>query len=349
MEPCEKSASEELKSNDETLDCTVANAVENEVITTDADETSEDEKPNLYASMSKEELVEALSALLEAPEREIKDDVASIKHAFYSIRRNELEEEKKAFVEKGNEEGAFAAKIDDAEEKLKELLVRYKDLRQAQQEALEAELMANLDKKQLILSELNSIASDPDNINRQYQRFQQLQQDFKTIGDVPASEDKRLWKEYQIATENFYDLWKINKELRDYDFKKNLEAKQGLCEEAEALANEKDVILAFNKLQTLHEKWREIGPVVKELREDLWKRFKEASTVINKQHQAYFEGRKAKEKENEIAKTAICEEAEAIDMTVLNTYAKWDEATKVISSLEERWRTSGVASKAVNK
>ena len=135
MEPCEKSASEELKSNDETLDCTVANAVENEVITTDADETSEDEKPNLYASMSKEELVEALSALLEAPEREIKDDVASIKHAFYSIRRNELEEEKKAFVEKGNEEGAFAAKIDDAEEKLKELLVRYKDLRQAQQEA----------------------------------------------------------------------------------------------------------------------------------------------------------------------------------------------------------------------
>ena len=281
MEPCEKSASEELKSNDETLDCTVANAVENEVITTDADETSEDEKPNLYASMSKEELVEALSALLEAPEREIKDDVASIKHAFYSIRRNELEEEKKAFVEKGNEEGAFAAKIDDAEEKLKELLVRYKDLRQAQQEALEAELMANLDKKQLILSELNSIASDPDNINRQYQRFQQLQQDFKTIGDVPASEDKRLWKEYQIATENFYDLWKINKELRDYDFKKNLEAKQGLCEEAEALANEKDVILAFNKLQTLHEKWREIGPVVKELREDLWKRFKEASTVIN--------------------------------------------------------------------
>ena len=348
MEPCEKSASEELKSNDETLDCTVANAVENEVITTDADETSEDEKPNLYASMSKEELVEALSALLEAPEREIKDDVASIKHAFYSIRRNELEEEKKAFVEKGNEEGAFAAKIDDAEEKLKELLVRYKDLRQAQQEALEAELMANLDKKQLILSELNSIASDPDNINRQYQRFQQLQQDFKTIGDVPASEDKRLWKEYQIATENFYDLWKINKELRDYDFKKTMEAKQGLCEEAEALANEKDVILAFNKLQTLHEKWREIGPVVKELREDLWKRFKEASTVINKQHQAYFEGRKAKEKENEFAKTAICEEAEAIDMTVLNTYAKWDEATKVIISLQERWKTLGFASKKVN-
>lgn len=301
-----------------------------------------------YMSLTKEELVDALAGLLEKPLDDIKDEVAAIKHAFYSIRKTELEAEKAAFVERGNEESAFAPMYDESENRLKELLAKYKELRAAQLEAQEAAMQENLNKKRAIIEELGKIVDDPDNINKQYQRFQQLQQDFKTIGAVPPADDKTLWKEFQAATEKFYDLWKINKELRDYDFKKNLEIKQGLCEDAEALAEEKDVIAAFKKLQLLHDKWRETGPVVKELREDIWKRFKEASTVVNKKHQAYFEERKGKEKENEVAKTAICEEAEAIDINSLATYASWDEATKKIIDLQARWKTLGFASKKVN-
>lgn len=301
-----------------------------------------------YMSLTKEELVDALAGLLEKPLDDIKDEVAAIKHAFYSIRKTELEAEKAAFVERGNEESAFAPMYDESENRLKELLAKYKELRAAQLEAQEAAMQENLNKKRAIIEELGKIVDDPDNINKQYQRFQQLQQDFKTIGAVPPADDKVLWKEFQAATEKFYDLWKINKELRDYDFKKNLEIKQGLCEDAEALAEEKDVIAAFKKLQLLHDKWRETGPVVKELREDIWKRFKEASTVVNKKHQAYFEERKGKEKENEVAKTAICEEAEAIDINSLATYASWDEATKKIIDLQARWKTLGFASKKVN-
>lgn len=301
-----------------------------------------------YMSLTKEELVDALAGLLEKPLDDIKDEVAAIKHAFYSIRKTELEAEKAAFVERGNEESAFAPMYDESENRLKELLAKYKELRAAQLEAQEAAMQENLNKKRAIIEELGKIVDDPDNINKQYQRFQQLQQDFKTIGAVPPADDKALWKEFQAATEKFYDLWKINKELRDYDFKKNLEIKQGLCEDAEALAEEKDVIAAFKKLQLLHDKWRETGPVVKELREDIWKRFKDASTVVNKKHQAYFEERKGKEKENEVAKTAICEEAEAIDINSLATYASWDEATKKIIDLQARWKTLGFASKKVN-
>lgn len=301
-----------------------------------------------YMSLTKEELVDALAGLLEKPLDDIKDEVAAIKHAFYSIRKTELEAEKAAFVERGNEESAFAPMYDESENRLKELLAKYKELRAAQLEAQETAMQENLNKKRAIIEELGKIVDDPDNINKQYQRFQQLQQDFKTIGAVPPADDKALWKEFQAATEKFYDLWKINKELRDYDFKKNLEIKQGLCEDAEALAEEKDVIAAFKKLQLLHDKWRETGPVVKELREDIWKRFKEASTVVNKKHQAYFEERKGKEKENEVAKTAICEEAEAIDINSLATYASWDEATKKIIDLQARWKTLGFASKKVN-
>ena len=301
-----------------------------------------------YMSLTKEELVDALAGLLEKPLDDIKDEVAAIKHAFYSIRKTELEAEKAAFVERGNEESAFAPMYDESENRLKELLAKYKELRAAQLEAQEAAMQENLNKKRAIIEELGKIVDDPDNINKQYQRFLQLQQDFKTIGAVPPADDRALWKEFQAATEKFYDLWKINKELRDYDFKKNLEIKQGLCEDAESLAEEKDVIAAFKKLQLLHDKWRETGPVVKELREDIWKRFKEASTVVNKKHQAYFEERKGKEKENEVAKTAICEEAEAIDINSLATYVSWDEATKKIIDLQARWKTLGFASKKVN-
>lgn len=344
MESCDKSISAEAQNNDVTLN----NPVEETASAVEPTENVSAEPKTDYSVKTKAELLDELAVLVEKPVDEVCDEVAAVKHAFYVIRKQELEKEKQEFLDKGNEEAAFAPMPDEAEARLKELLNTYKERRAEQLAAIEAELQANLEKKKQILSELAEIAGDADNINKHYQKFQQLQQDFKTAGSVPPSEDKGLWKEYQTVTEQFYDLWKINKELRDYDFKKNLEAKEALCEEAERLGAENDVIAAFKKLQELHDKWREIGPVVKELREDLWKRFKEASTVVNKRHQAFFEGRKEMEKENETAKIAICEEAEAINMDELGTYAKWDEATKLIIGLQERWKTLGFASRKVN-
>ena len=344
MESCDKSISAEAQNNDVTLN----NPVEETASAVEPTENVSAEPKTDYSVKTKAELLDELAVLVEKPVDEVRDEVAAVKHAFYVIRKQELEKEKQEFLDKGNEEAAFSPMPDEAEARLKELLNTYKERRAEQLAAIEAELQANLEKKKQILSELAEIAGDADNINKHYQKFQQLQQDFKTAGSVPPSEDKGLWKEYQTVTEQFYDLWKINKELRDYDFKKNLEAKEALCEEAERLGAENDVIAAFKKLQELHDKWREIGPVVKELREDLWKRFKEASTVVNKRHQAFFEGRKEMEKENETAKIAICEEAEAINMDELGTYAKWDEATKLIIGLQERWKTLGFASRKVN-
>lgn len=344
MESCDKSISAEAQNNDVTLN----NPVEETASAVEPTENVSAEPKTDYSVKTKAELLDELAVLVEKPVDEVRDEVAAVKHAFYVIRKQELEKEKQEFLDKGNEEAAFAPMPDEAEARLKELLNTYKERRAEQLAAIEAELQANLEKKKQILSELAEIAGDADNINKHYQKFQQLQQDFKTAGSVPPSEDKGLWKEYQTVTEQFYDLWKINKELRDYDFKKNLEAKEALCEEAERLGAENDVIAAFKKLQELHDKWREIGPVVKELREDLWKRFKEASTVVNKRHQAFFEGRKEMEKENETAKIAICEEAEAINMDELGTYAKWDGATKLIIGLQERWKTLGFASRKVN-
>lgn len=346
MESREKSILAEEQNNDVTLNPAEEKTTENAGVSQQEETKTEDAVQ--YGSMTKEQLVAALSELVEKPVEDVKDDVAAVKHAFYAIRKNELEKELEAFKEKGNEEAAFVPMSDEQEEKLKELLNRYKERRAERLAAQEAEMQANLEKRRSVLDELDQIIKDADSINKHYQRFQQLQQDFKTAALVPPSEEKSLWKHYQTVTEQFYDLWKINKELRDYDFKKNLEAKEQLCEAAEKLSEDKDVVAAFKKLQELHDKWREIGPVVKEIREDLWKRFKDASTVINKRHQEFFEKRKAEEKDNEAAKIAICEEAEMIDLSALNSFNKWNDATNQIIELQAKWKTLGFASRKVN-
>ena len=305
-------------------------------------------RPTDYSALDKQGLVAALEEQLQRPIEAIRDDVNLIKVAFYTLRNAEVAAEREAFIANGNEEAAFAPKEDPDEVKFKELLNTIKEKRaefNAEQEAAKEE---NPKKKQAIIDEINSIVGDPDNINKQYNRIQQLQQEFKAIGEVPAANVTETWKNYQKATENFYDLLKMNKELRDYDFKKNLEAKQQLCAEAEALDSLEDVLLAFRKLQDLHNQWREIGPVAKEIREELWTRFKDASAKINKKYQAYFENRKEKEKENEQAKIALCERIEAIDIDALKTFAKWDEATKAIIALQEEWKKLGFASRKVN-
>ena len=297
---------------------------------------------------SKSELVDMMREAATRPIEDVKDEVQAIKAAFFALRREEMSQEKEAFLANGNEEGDFVPKEDVDENNLKELLNVLKERRTEYNAAQEANREANLAKKRQIITLINEIANDPDNINRQFNRVKQLQQEFKDAGEVPATADTEIWKEFQRATERFYDVLKVNRELRDYDFKKNLEQKQQLCEEAEALDEETDIVTAFRKLQELHNKWREIGPVAKELREELWARFKAASSAINKKYQTFFEDRKSKEKENADAKTELCEKIEQITTDNLKTYAQWDEVTKQIIALQEDWKKLGYASRKAN-
>lgn len=299
--------------------------------------------------LSKERIVELCAELAEKNASEVsRDEVSRLKQQFYAIRKTELAQEKEAFLERGNEEAAFAPMSDELEERFKEILNQIKEKKAAYAAEQEAERQRNYERKAAIIEELVAMSSDTDNVNRLFPRFKELQQEFKTVGEVPATEVSDQWKSYQEAVERFYDQLKINKDLRDYDFKKNLDIKQLLCTEAEKLAEENDVVVAFRRLQDLHEKWRETGPVAKEIREEIWTRFKDASTVINKKYQSFFEERKARERENEVAKTEICERVEAYDFDSLKTYAAWDEMTKAIIAAQEDWKKLGYASKKMN-
>ena len=346
----EVSAPNEELGKDTTLNTEPANEVvaeaAPEIIATEEIEASE--PVSEYSSMSKAELVAALEALVEKPVEEIKREENAIKMAFYQIRKEELDKEKEAFLAKGNEEAAFAPREDEDEAKLKELLNQIKEKRAAHNAAIEEARAKNLEAKQAIIDEIRAISGDADNVNKHYNKVQELRHQFQQIGEVPAANATEIWKTYQAAVESFYDMLKLNKELRDYDFKKNLEQKEQLCEEAEKLSEEENVLEAFRSLQALHDKWREIGPVAKEMRETLWARFKEASAAVNKRHQAFFEQRKKREKENEDAKTSLCEKLEAIIAEDHATYAAWDEATKQIIALQEDWKKLGFAARKVN-
>lgn len=300
------------------------------------------------AKLSREEIIEALRKLVEGPVGEVKEEVDELKQAYYKQKKIEIEEARNAFVAAGNPEADFVPAPDEQEETLKSLLAVFREKKAEYTASLEKQREENLARKQQILEEMKSITADSDNINKQYTRFQELQQAFKEPCELPSTAVSGLWKSFQACVENFYDLLKINKELRDYDFKKNLEQKTALCEAAEALLTNDDVVAAFKQLQLLHDEWRGIGPVAKELREELWNRFKDASTEVNKRYQSFFEARKEVERKNEKAKTALCEEIEAIDMNQLTSFAQWDEATKHILDLQSRWKTLGFASRKMN-
>lgn len=298
---------------------------------------------------TREQIVEQIKTLLERPVEEVKDEIDALKQQYYKLRKNEIEEAHRAYNEKPEEErGEFQIPFDTFEEDLKVLLNVYKEKKAAFLENQEKEKQRNLERKQAILEEIKGYLQDADNIGKYYNDFKERQQEFKEIVNVPASAVSELWKTFQTYSENFYDLLKIHKELRDYDFKKNLEQKTALCEQAEALANNPDVLEAFKTLQTLHEEWRGIGPVSKEMREEIWNRFKEASTVINKRHQQHFEEIKAAEQAAEQAKTALCEEIEAIDLDALQSFSAWDEKTKIVLDMQARWKAAGFASRKVN-
>lgn len=309
-------------------------------------ETS-DAKPEV--KLTRQEIVDQIKSLVQKPVDEVKDEIDSLKQSYYKLRKAEIEAARKQFEEnKDVEDEVFTPEADGLEEILKSLLNTFKEKKAAFAEEQERIKEVNLVRKKEILDEIKALTEDSDNINRRYNDFQQLQQSFKEITNIPASAVNDLWKSYQLYVERFYDLLKINKELRDYDFKKNLDQKTALCEAAEALSENEDIIGAFKSLQALHEEWKGIGPVAKELRDELWNRFKAASSVINKRHQQHFESLKENEQKNEEAKIALCVEIESINTDDLKSFNAWDEKTKEIIALQEQWKTIGFASRKVN-
>lgn len=309
---------------------------------------SDNAEESAAGKITKEEILNRLQALVDAPIETVRGEVESLKQAYYKIRRNEVDELKKAFIEQGGDEKDFTAPEDTQENFLKELLGSYKEKKAAylaEEEKLKAE---NYEIKLQLIEQLKMLCESQDDFNKLYNEFKDIQQKWKEIKLVPEEHANELWKEYQTYSEAFYDLIKINNQFRDYDFKKNLELKTALCEAVEKLQDEKDIISAFHQLQKLHQQWREIGPVAKELREELWGRFKAASTVINKRHQQHFENLKAKEQENLVAKTAICEEIEGIDYAALQTFKDWDEKNNEVLALQQKWRTIGFTPKKHN-
>lgn len=309
---------------------------------------SDNAEENAAGKLTKEEILNRLQALVDAPIETVRGEVESLKQAYYKICRNEVDELRKAFVEQGGDEKDFTAPEDTQENFLKELLGSYKEKKAAYLAEEEKQKAENYEIKLQLIEQLKMLCESQDDFNKLYNEFKDIQQKWKEIKLVPEEHANELWKEYQTYSEAFYDLIKINNQFRDYDFKKNLELKTALCEAVEKLQDEKDIISAFHQLQKLHQQWREIGPVAKELREELWGRFKAASTVINKRHQQHFENLKAKEQENLVAKTAICEEIESIDYTALQTFKDWDEKNNEVLALQQKWRTIGFTPKKHN-
>lgn len=308
------------------------------------EESTEQHKP-----ADKAELIARLEAIAALDAEAIAaEDVARIKQLFYQLHNEEVRLAREAFIEAGGESEAFVAEADPLEEQAKALFQTIKEKKAVQRAAIEAQLQANYEAKKEIVEKLRVMSEDTDNVNRLVPEARELQTRFKEIGDVPQQHVSELWKSYQEAVEQFYDQLKINKELRDYDFKKNLADKEALVAEAEKLQTEEDVIVAFKRLQELHEQWRAIGPVPKEVREEIWGRFKALSAEVNKKYQDFFVERKAREKENEDAKTALCEKVEALDFANLNTYAAWDAMTKEFLEAQTAWRQLGYASRKAN-
>lgn len=342
---------EETKAPETTPENTAEEVVTNE--TPDAEVKTDEvaageETVATTGKLSKEEILEKLTGLVGAAADATRNEVEALKQAYYKIHRSEVDELKKAFLTAGGEEKDFVAPEDETESKIKELLNVYKEKRAAILAEEERVKAANYALKLQLIDQLKALTESQEDFNKLYNDFKDIQQRWKEVKAVPQEHVSELWKNYQTYSEKFYDIIKINNQFRDYDFKKNLEMKTALCETVEKLQTEPDVISAFHQLQKLHQQWREIGPVAKELREDLWSRFKAASTIINKRHQEHFEGLKAKEQENLEAKTAICEQIENIDFPALKSFKDWEEKNKEVIALQDKWKTIGFAPKKSN-
>lgn len=308
---------------------------------------AEERKPR-FSEMTKDELLEALRSIVEESRATEHHEAQAIKGAYFALRNKETLAELEHHIAEGGKPEEFVSVPDEGEAEMRDLFARFRDIRAAWLDADQKIRQSNLETKQAILAEIKEIASDIDNVNLNFQKFQDLQKEFKEKADLPETAVTSLWKEFQTSVELFYDQLKMNKELRDLDFKKNLEAKRQLVDQAKALADNPDVVDAINKLMILHNEWRETGPVAKEYREPLWEEFREASSVVRKRHQEYFEGRKANEAANEEAKLKLCEEAEELVANLPNSFNAWDDATKKVIDLQARWKETGFASRKNN-
>ncbi len=311
-------------------------------------EVEAEERRPRFSEMTKSELLDALRTIVEQSRATEHHEAQAIKGAYFALRNKEtLAELEKHIAEGGNPE-EFVSAPDEGETEIRDLFARFRDIRAAWLEADQKIRQANLEEKQALLAQIKEIAGDIDNVNVNFQKFQDLQKQFKEKADLPETAVTGLWKEFQTSVELFYDQLKMNKELRDLDFKKNLETKRQLVEQAKTLADNPDVVDAINKLMILHNEWRETGPVAKEFREPLWEEFREASSVIRKRHQEFFEGRKAAEAANEEAKLKLCAEAEAVVAALPESFNGWDEATKKVIDLQAQWKETGFASRKNN-
>lgn len=314
-----------------------------------AEAAADDQKvENAKVYKTKKEVVERLKEIAASDENPDKDEIDLLKTVFYKLHITEREARMKEYIDGGGDPEAYQIMPDEDEETFKQqmAIVREKRARIFQQQ--EAEKQANLEKKLEIIEKIKAMATSPDEANKSYNEFKELQQQWKDIKNVPADRASELWRNYQLYVEQFYDLLKLNSEAREYDFKKNLETKTKLCEAAEKLADEEDVISAFHQLQELHQQYRETGPVAKELREQIWTRFKAAFTVINKRHQQHFEDLRSKEEENLTLKTALCEKVEEISKLENKTASDWEKRSKEIIDIQNQWKTIGFAPQKMN-
>ena len=314
------------------------------------EQTAADVQPveNTKVYKTKQEVVERLKEIAASDEAPVKDEIDLLKTVFYKLHIAEREARLKEYIDGGGNPETYQMVPDQDEETFKAQMAVIREKRAQIMQQQEAEKQANLEKKLEIIEKIKAMTTSPDEAGKSYNEFKELQQQWKDIKNVPADKANELWRNYQLYVEQFYDLLKLNSEAREYDFKKNLEMKTKLCEAAEKLADEEDVISAFHQLQELHQQYREIGPVAKELREEVWARFKAASTVINKRHQQHFEDLRAKEEENLARKTALCEKVEELGKVENKGAADWEKRSKEIIDIQNEWKTIGFAPQKMN-
>ncbi len=296
---------------------------------------------------SKEQVVAKAAELAQGDTIPTKSDMDQLKQLFYRFHNQAMQEARKKYIDDGGDPEAYVPVMDPDEETFRQAMQVLRERRADEQLRIEKERADNLEKKLRILERIQQLTTNPEEAGQHFDEYKSLQQQWKETGAVPAERSTELWKNYQLYSEQYYDLLKMGHELRDYDFKRNLELKTALCEKAEALKDVEDVISAFNMLQGYHQEWKEIGPVNREIRESLWQRFKDASTEVNKRHQAHFEALKAKEEENLQKKTELCEKVEAV-MAELGEKPKWEELTQTVMNMQAEWREIGYAPQKLN-
>ena len=319
------------------------------VETSEAENTPSESTDKIPTPTTKAEVLAQLRQYVEQPATSDRAVLDRLRNVFYRLHNDEILKAREAFVAEGGNAEDFVPAADPDEQEYKRLVASVKEVRAKVAAEAEATRQANLQRKLDIIEEIKQMVAQPEDIDKKYDRFKVLQAEWKEIGNIPAEQVTETWKNFHHNVEQFYDLLRINHEMRAYDFKKNLEIKTRLCESAEKLAEDEDVVAAFHALQKLHQEFRETGPVAKEQREEIWNRFKAASTTINKRHQDFFLGRKQEEEENLAKKTNLCEQVEALNFESLSTMAEWDAMSQLVIGMQNEWKTVGFTPRKQNQ